>query len=435
MNATAGSQQRKSINLVYLIGTYPELTNTFIDREITTLRQMGDFRIQIVSIRHPRTAGSFSPEQKALYQETLYLTSPRWSSFNFLAFFAANLRFVFLNPLVYFGTLFYLLGQAGKGLKAWLKTVLYFFQGVLAAYLLRRTNFDHIHVHFMDRAVLAALVASRLLKKTYSFTAHAADIYTKATHVRAKIENAQFVITVSEYNRQHLLDSNPGIDAKKIHVLHPWVDVNQFTPCPERPAHARLNILSVGRLVEKKGHLDLIEACQLLQERGIDAECWIAGEGPLRPALEARIAESGLQERVRLLGGLPQGQVMSLLKEWADVFALPCVIAANGDRDGIPVSIAEAMAMELPVVSSDIVGIRELVQPGAGFLVPPRNSVALADALAALARQNHAARVEIGRAGRSVVTREFNLQQGTRVLAGLFFQVIGERKALQGGGK
>lgn len=428
MSSNNGHQPRP-IRLVYLIGTYPELTNTFIDREITMLRRLGNFDIRIVSIRYPRTVGSFSAEQKALHQETTYLLSPQWAKFNYLAFSASNIHFLFSKPLVYIKTLIELLSGSRRTFKDWVKTTFYFWQGVYAAYLLRSVPFDHLHVHFMDRAVLAALVASRLLKKTYSFTAHAADIYTKAAHVREKIDNAAFVITVSKFNKEHFQEAYPGMDADKIHVLHPWIDLSKFAPCDTRPLHDRLHILSVGRLVEKKGHIDLIEAVLRLRADGHDFECQIAGEGPLRAELEQRIAELSLQNHVRLLGGLPQDQVMGLLREWADVFVLPCVIAKNGDRDGMPVSIAEAMAMELPVISTDIVGIGELVQDGTGLLIPPHDPTALAEALRHIANQGPPLMVSMGRKGRAVVDSEFNLLKGTQELAGLFRRVVHERGA------
>ncbi|PKO13515.1 MAG: hypothetical protein CVU39_18505 [Chloroflexi bacterium HGW-Chloroflexi-10] len=421
---TVNHQELNKIKLVYLIGTYPELTNTFIDREITTLRQLGGFQIRIVSLRSPHTIDSYSPEQKALHQETLYLIPERWSRFNYLKFILANLYFLLFKPQPYFHTLFELLTHSKEGMKGWMRTILHFWQGVYTSFLLRHTDFDHLHVHFMDRAVLVALVVSRFLGKSYSFTAHAADIYTGATLVREKIENASFMVTVSHYNKQHLQAAYPGIQADKIHLLHPWVDVSHFRPNGNHPPHGSFHILSVGRLVEKKGHLDLIDAVNFLREKGVDAECQIVGEGPLYTKLKERITEHGLQDHARLLGGLPQGNVLQLLKEWADVFALACVISENGDRDGIPVSLAEAMAMKLPVVSTDIVGIRELVQPGSGFLVPPHDPAALAEALYTIASQDHASTTRMGYKGREVVENEFNLLKGTQALAELFHQTV-----------
>jgi colanic acid/amylovoran biosynthesis glycosyltransferase len=426
------TDEAKPIKLVYIIGTYPELTNTFIDREITTLRRLGNFQITILSIRYPHTLNSCSPEQRSLFQETLYLIPLRWSKFNFIAFIWANIYFIFTQPFIYFQTLIDLLVHSYGGIQGWMKAVVHFWQGVYAAERLRTKEFDHLHVHFMDRAVVVAMVVSRFLKKSYSFTAHAADIYTKPMLVRQKIDHARFMITVSHYNKQYLLDSYPGIDSSKIHILHPWVDISQFTPYTDRPVHDRLHILSVGRLVEKKGQTDLIEALYIINNRGIHAECRVVGEGPLHDELLERISLLRLQDQVQLLGGLPQGEVIELLREWADVFVLPCTIAKDGDRDGIPVSLAEAMAIELPVISTDIVGISELVQPGSGFLVPPHDPVALADALIKIASQTQSVSTRMGHKGREIVEQDFNLYKGTQQLAELFCQAVGKHFSRSG---
>jgi colanic acid/amylovoran biosynthesis glycosyltransferase len=349
-------------------------------------------------------------------------------AFNLLAFVLGNFYHIFLHPLRYFGTLTYLLTHEHANLKARIMTILHFWQGVYAAYLLRQRDFDHLHAHFIDRAVVVALVVSRLLGKPYSLTAHASDIYEKKILIGEKIINANFTVTVSQYNKTHILKTYPGLDPDKIHVLHPWVDVSHFTPPSDRPPHERLHILSVGRLVEKKGHHDLIEACRLLQDRGLDFECQIVGNGPLMKPLVKLVAQYNLNDRVRLLGGQPQSKVIQLLSSWADVFVLPCVIAKDGDRDGIPVSLAEAMAMELPVISSDIVGISELVQPGAGSLVPPHDPSALAEALQALHAAGTSSRAEMGRRGRAVVDAEFNLVKGTAELAQLFRETIARNR-------
>jgi len=407
------------LKLVYVVGRYPELTTTFIEREINVLRQLGAV-VQPLSIRYPTTPGSISPEHQAVRKNTIFLVPKSWRDFDFLAFAAAQLYFMARRPRVYWGTLFYLLTHKHPDFKARLMTILHFGLGVYAAYLLRHHDFDHLHAHFIDRAVVVALVVSRLLNKTYSLTAHANDIYTKQILIREKIVNARFMVTVSQYNKAYLLQTYPELDSDKIHILHPWVDLAQFAPPAARPPHERLHILSVGRLVEKKGQGDLVEACYLLQQRGVDVECRIMGSGPLQSSLEEHITRRGLSARVLLTGGQPQSQVLELLRTWADVFALPCVIAQDGDRDGIPVSLAEAMAMELPVISTDIVGIGELVQSGTGILTSPHDPFALAEALRQIHTASLSARADMGRRGRGAVDAEFNLPQGVRQLADLF---------------
>ncbi len=410
----------KQTNLIYIIGRYPELTTTFIEREISMLQQIGNIHVQAISIRYPLTPSAISPEQNQLREDTLYLVPKDLLKFNFLAFFLGNVRFLLLRPRIYFGTLIYLLTHEHPNLKTRLMTIVHFWQGVYAAYILHRRDFDHIHAHFIDRAAVVALVVGRLLDKPYSLTAHASNIFRKKILIREKIVNTKFMVTVSQYNKAYMLKNYPGLNPEKIYVLHPWVDLTRFIPPQSRPEHPRLNILSVGRLVEKKGHSYLVEACRLLRDRGVDFECRIAGNGPLKTTLEQKIKAYDLTDRVFLLGGQPQHEILNLLTTWADVFALPCVIAQDGDRDGIPVALAEAMAMELPVISTDLVGIGELVHSQAGILVPPHDSVKLADALQELVAISPEERAEMGRRGRMIVDTEFNLQKGVSQLAKLF---------------
>jgi colanic acid/amylovoran biosynthesis glycosyltransferase len=399
--------------LVYIIGTFPGLSKTFIEQEIRILRQWGVV-LQPVSIRRPSASDLLSAEQRKLQRDTIYLLPVGW-----LNSIKGNLYFVLSRPLVYFKTLIYLLSRPHPSTVDRFKTFLHFGEGVWTAYTLRRQPPDQFHAHFVDRAATVALVAGRLLGTPFSITAHANSIYQKRVLLCEKLGEARFVITVSEFNKSYLLDTCPALDPEKVYVLHPWVDLSRFRPSTTCPAHDMLHILSVGRLVEKKGHKYLIEACHILNEKSIDFECRIIGDGPLRTELETEIERYNLKEQVHLLGGQPHDEVLSNLK-WSDVFVLACVIAEDGDRDGMPVALAEAMAMAVPVVSCDIVGIGELVRPGTGLLVPPRDAAALADALQTLHAAGEFGRAEMGRRGRSVVGAEFDLHEGIRQLKVLF---------------
>lgn len=405
----------KPLRLAYIVGTYPGLTTTFIDREIRILRRWG-VNLQTVSIRRPAPGTPLSAEQQELSQATTYLLPIDWWDF-----LIANLCFGLYHPLIYFRTLIYLLSRPHLSLADRFKTFLHFAEGVYAAHLLRGQSLDRLHAHFVDRAAVVALVAGRLLNLPYSVTAHANDIYTKKPLLCEKITEASFVVTVSEFNKAYLLDACPDLAPNKIHVLHPWVDVSQFQPPPARLNCGTLRILSVGRLVEKKGHQYLIEACNLLLAKGIDFECRIIGAGPLKAELRADIEHYQLERHVHLLGAQPQTEVLANLC-WCDVFVLACVIASDGDRDGMPVSLAEAMAMAVPVISSRLVGIDELVRPGTGLLVPPGDAVALADALHTISAFSQSDRAEMGLFGRAVVDADFNLLKGTCQLMTLFQQ-------------
>jgi glycosyltransferase involved in cell wall biosynthesis len=331
----------------------------------------------------------------------------------------SHLFFALLRPLTYFKTLVYLVTRPHPNIKLRLKTVLHFATGIYAAYILKDHPLDHIHAHFTDRSVTVALCIGRLLKLPYSFTAHAQTIFAGPVLMEEKFAESRFAVTVSEYNKAYLLKQYPTVKPEKIFVLHPWVEMDRFCPPETRSPQARLSILSIGRLVEKKGHEYLIEACHLLQKEGVDFECYIIGDGPLLARLEAIIDQRGLAERVHLMGAKPQSIVLASLAQ-ADVFVLACIIAEDGDRDGMPVALAEAMAMQVPAISTNIVGIGEMVRPGAGYLVPPQDPAALAEAIKRIHSTDFASRLEMGKYGRSIIAREFDLYEGTAHLAELF---------------
>jgi glycosyltransferase involved in cell wall biosynthesis len=268
---------------------------------------------------------------------------------------------------------------------------------------------------------------SRLLNVPYSVTAHADDIFNEPVLTAEKLSEARFCITVSEFNRAHLLQTYPMLESKKLVVLHPWIDLSRFSAPAARPEQERFCILSVGRLVENKGHQYFIEACHLLRKEGLNFEGHIIGEGPLRPELEARIAHYDLQGIITLLGQQPQSVVLDYLCR-ANVFVLACTVAENGARDGMPVAIAEAMAMMVPVISTEIVGIGEMVRPGTGYLVPDKDSHALAEAIRKVYQSSPSLRTEMGFYGRTVIAENFDLHSGVRKLAFLF-----ARSAFEGG--
>lgn len=403
----------KPLRLAYIVGSYPGVSKTFIDREIRILRQWG-VKLHTLSVHQPEPGTPLSAEQQELQKTTTYLLPVNWSNF-----IIGNFYFALFRPSAYFGTLIYLLSRRYPSLVDWLKTFLHFAEGVYTAHFLRGQALDRLHAHFIDRAAIIVLVVGRLLDLPYSVTAHAHDIYARNVLLYEKIKEASFVVTVSEFNKSYLLDACPGLDPDKVHVLHPWVDVSRFRPSPARSNHNMLRILSVGRLVEKKGHQYLIEACRLLQFKGIDFECRIIGDGPLESELWGSIERYGLEEQVHLLGAQPQSEVLASLS-WCDVFVLACIIAKDGDRDGMPVALAEAMAMAVPVISCQIVGIAELVRSGTGLLVPARDARALSEALQTIYSLNESERAQMGRLGRAVVEADFNLLKGTRQLMTLF---------------
>lgn len=410
------------MKLAYIIGTYPELTTTFIDREIRILREFG-FNIQTLSIRQTNTSIFLDEEYKKIRKNTIYLIPIKWGRL-----IISQIYFGLVHPIIYTGTLLFLLTRPHPGFSLRVKTLLHFIEGVLAAYYLKDLKIDHIHAHFIDRAAIVALCASRLLKLPYSLTAHADEIFEEPILIYEKISESRFTVTVSEYNKSYLLTNYPDLDPDKIIILHPWVDINLFESTNKSVANAQLKIISVGRLVENKGHENLIKACQQLKNNGLEFECKIIGEGPLFDDLNNLIAELELVNFVKLLGGQPQSEVMIRLMD-SDIFVLAAIVAASGKRDGMPVAIAEAMAMELPVISSDIVGISEMVKPSAGLLVPPNDPNALAEAIMHLWEQGPVMRQELGKEGRKIISENFDLYKGINQLSKLFLPSYSQNNA------
>lgn len=398
------------LRLAYIIGTYPLLTTTFIDREISAMRQ-GGARLHVVSIRRP--SGQLSDRQKVLQQGVTYLLPVSLPSF-----MGGHLRFALLRPAIYFGTLLYLLTRSHPSLKSRFMTLLHFAEAVYVAHVLRHDPCDHIHAHFMDRAATLALVSSRLLNVPYSVSAHARDIYVDPVLLSEKLWGAKFVATCTAYNRAYLSRFVRDDRDDRLKCIHHGLDVNNYQPGSGAP-QGKPVLMAVGQLKEKKGFVYLLQACRMLKDRGYDFECRIVGEGPLRETLEAQIRQLALQDAVILCGALPHQEVIDNYRR-SIIFVLPCVLGADGDRDGIPNVILEAMAMQLPVVSTRHSGIPEAVENGvSGLLVPPADAPALAEALAKLL-DDPDSRQRFGQQGRQMIVECFDAEQNVKRLLAEF---------------
>lgn len=401
MLSAEADRDAMTLTVAYIIGTYPLLTTTFIDREISLLQRRG-VALTILSIRRPPQ--TLSPEQAKRQDDVRYLLPV-----SAIRLFLAHISFLARKPATTVATLFYLLTRPHPDLRSRLKTALHFATGVYAAYFLRRVSPDLIHAHFVDRATTVALVASRLLDIPYSATAHANDIYVNPVLLLEKMAGAKFVATCTAYNKAHLDSIAGGSLKKKVRLIYHGLDVCQYDNQHDATSDSMSRIVSVGQLKEKKGFTYLIDACRRLKEEGRLFDCIVVGEGPLRAALEAEIHNAGLQDVVRLCGAMSHQEVIEQYRQ-ATVFTLPCILSANGDRDGIPNVILEAMAMGLPVVSTRHSGIPEVIRDDYnGRLVPPQDGAALAKVLGELI-DDATARHELGRRARETVRRKFSVQ-------------------------
>jgi glycosyltransferase involved in cell wall biosynthesis len=286
----------------------------------------------------------------------------------------------------------------------------------------RKHGTQLIHVHFASRSLTAGILLGRLIDAPVSCTAHAFDLWLRSpASLRYRLKHCIFIATISRFNLEFVREKLGAEIADRCRVVHCGIDTAEFTPAGRSVVPGR--ILLVSRLKEQKGHRVLVEACGILAQRGVGFECLLIGLGPERNRIESQINALGLQERVQLLGAVANDQLKPYLASSA-VFALPAVVAADGDQDGIPVALMEAMACGLPVVSTPVSGIPELLRDGeAGRLVPPGDAVSLADALEELL--NDPASVErLGRSGRQAVVEEFDIGVTSRRLRMLFADAL-----------
>ena len=406
----------KPLRLVYIIGTYPLLTMTYVDREIRVLRQWGA-DLQVLAVRQQDASIPSSANQRGALQEgIIYLLPVDW-----LGFVISQFYFAVLCPQRYFKTLIYLLTRPhprGKAryLTPRFMTFLHFVEGVYAAYLLRGRQLEELHAHTADRAATIALVVGRLLDKPYSLSIHAGyDIFVNPVLLAEKIMGARHIVTCTAYNKTYL-ENIIGQDlSHKMSHIHHGLDLTEYQPQPS-VSNGRPKILSVGRLSEKKGLVHLIRACRILKNQEYDFTCHIVGEGPQLPELRDLIRRLSLEDTVILHGALPHEEVIENYRQ-ATLFVLPCIKSKDGDMDGIPNVLAEAMAMQLPVVSTDISGIPELVDNQVnGLLVPSGDDDALATAMARLL-DDPALREKLAQNGRQSIGDTFDVNRNVRKFA------------------
>lgn len=361
------------MRIVYLVSLFPCWSETFIVREIRQLKAAGA-QVGIVSLKHPSEA-MVQPDAKALLPDVVYPARGARA-------LGAALVELARGGLPLLRTILAILWGLRRDPEAAAKTAVVVLRTLSVAGRIRALEPDHLHAHWATYPSTAALLLSRLLDRPFSFTSHAHDIFVNDQLIGDKLRAARFAVTISEYNVRHLRSVAPESADAPLRVIHCGVllDEHAFVSSGRDP---RL-LLAVGRLDEIKGFRYLVDACRRLAEAGEAFECRIVGDGPLRGELQARIESAGLADRVRLLGAKPQDEVRALIRA-AGVFVLPCVVARSGDRDGIPVALMEAMASGLPVVSTRVSGVPELVEhESTGLLAEPEDADGLASQVARL---------------------------------------------------
>lgn len=354
--------------VAYVVLRFPTLSETFIVREINALRARGwDIDIYPLWRDNP---DQIHPDVPPLEP------SVRWKHPATPSTFRATFRMLFRRPRPYLAALALVLSELPRRPRRAIISLGLFPVIVWMADDLERRGIRHLHAHFASYPTLAALIIHRLTDISYSFTAHAYDLYVDPSHLPNKVSGATFIVTISEYNR-FLLRSLAG-DATRVHVIHCGVSLSASLPDRQREHR---EVVCVARLEEKKGHRFLIEACGLLHRRGVSLHCTIVGGGPEMDRLRSQVLAGGLEDVVTLEGPQTSERVQEALA-CAAIFVLPSVVTRSGNAEGIPVALMEAMAAGVPVISTSITGIPELViDEQTGLLVPERDAATLADAI------------------------------------------------------
>jgi colanic acid/amylovoran biosynthesis glycosyltransferase len=391
------------VKIGYVVKRYPRYSETFIVNEILAHEAAG-VELEIFSVLPPED-GHFQDVISRVRAPVTYLPSK-------------GLKVAeFWSVLEQAGEIFpdgWLSLEAARG-----EDVRYVYQAVVLAREARLRAISHLHAHFATAATTVARLAARFAGLPYTFTAHAKDIFHESVRpadLRRKLADAAVAVTVSDYNIAYLRESY-GPAARHVRRIYNGLDLERF---PYRsPRERPPRIVGVGRLVEKKGFVDLIEACAILADEGRRFTCRIVGAGEQEVELRARIAGLGLEDRVELLGPRPQSELVRLV-QGAAVLAAPCVVGADGNRDGLPTVLLEAMALGTPCVSTDVTGIPEVIRDReTGLMVPQRDPAALTGAIGRLLEEPDL-RVRLADRARRLVEEEFDVNRNAAQLREVF---------------
>lgn len=438
--------------VAYVMNAFPRLSETFIAHEIHQLERLGQ-PLHLFAVKredeplvHAVVAAIRAPLQHLPAVSSLSGSSlPRWLWHNVPPYAHDHAALLRQRPAAWLRTAASAVqlawahrSRGAWGLprlrKAFIKEFLQ--AGHIAARVLRSPEVGHLHGHFCHGVATITWMASRLSGLPFSFTAHAKDIYQAELNpgrlLERKMGAARFVATCTCANAAVLQARHPR--PAEVHTIYHGLDTDWFAPTRTQPDGQPPLILAVGRLVDKKGFDSLVEACARLKRSGHRFRCLIIGEtGPARAGIEQRIQAHGLAAEVVLRGAVSQEQLRDIYRS-AHAFALPCQVMEDGDRDGFPNVLAEAMAMGVPVVSTCISGIPEMIDDGVhGLLVPPRDDGALAAALQRLLTDAPLHR-RLAQAARQRICDRFDSRRTTVALRDLFQAELQRRRAARAAG-
>jgi len=411
------------MKIAYLAPEIPALSATFVYNEILALQALGT---EVVAFSVHQPSSNVSDIKVArLKADVVHVYD-----YSIMSVLLAHISLLFNSPLRYMrslGALFKDMGALGllsRG--AFGQAYRYFYAAKLACDLVDK-QCQHLHVHFAHTPTDIAMYASLFSNIPFSVTAHANDLFERGYLLNEKVKRAAFFATISEFNKRFLAKNNIAVDS--ICIVRCGVDSDSFSLRSSFVSRDKVRLGVVGRLVEKKGIDCLIKAVSLVKQQGLAVELNIAGSGPLEAELKESVLNSSLAlSDVNFLGALAHTQVAGFITS-LDAFVLPCQKDSNGDMDGIPVVLMEAMLSGVPVISTEISGIPELItNKETGLLVMPGDEKELASAILNLIDDDELRNSMITNAAVKV-KEEFSLKNNAGKLNDMFNEVINGKKA------
>ncbi len=396
------------LKIAYLASEYPGISHTFIFREIAVLRKLGT-RVITASIRRPAHLDKMTPAEKTDAHDTFYIKSApirqiAQSHFSLMA----------QAPNRYFSMLRQAVRLSRQGPRNLFKGLAYFAEAGLLVKWMQENRTPHVHVHFANPAATVAMIGAVYGTMTFSVSVHGPDIFYNVDTglLKEKIIRATAVRCISHYCRSQLMRLVPHRLWSKLAIVRCGIDRDKFSPRPE-PGNTVPEILCVGRLVPAKGQHILLNACGMLKKRGIDFTLTFVGDGEDRTSLEALSRTLGIGPQVTFTGAIGQDEVSGYYDR-ADIFAIASF------AEGVPVVLMEAMAKEIPSISTRITGIPELIDDGKnGLLTAPSDAEDLADKLQRL-MQDPDLGITLGKNGRQQVLEQYDLNENCKFMADFF---------------
>lgn len=423
------TENNAKIRLAYLISRYPAISHTFILREIRRLRHLG-FEIMVASINATdRDPSQLTSEEREEMVHTFYIKPA-----GVIGAAKAHFYMLMTQPLRYVKGLFFALSLGKLDLKKILYGWFYFIEAVMVGHWMRQQQCYHLHVHFGMASATVGLIAKQTFPIHFSLTIHGPDEFydVPSNYLAKKILHADFICCISYFASSQLMMLSPPSEWPKLEISPLGVDPTIFTPRPFRQYPNPFELLCVGRLVPVKGQFILIAAMERLIAQGRQVRLHLVGDGPDRENLAQTISQHQLTNHIILEGAINQDRILEFYKK-ADIFVLASF------AEGLPVVLMEAMAMEIPCVTTHITGIPELFQEYIntaitiqtstvtksmilqqyGLLVAPADVEALTNALMLL-MDKPSLRLQLGQYGRHKVLRDYELQRNTERLAQIF---------------